>query len=227
MITPASDRAVLVSFGEAISDELHSRVRLFLRILRAQRGLFLVEAQPAYSSVLLTFDPRKIDLQTFTRAIEPLTARIEALRLQARPHARTVEIPVCYDPALAPDLADVATHAGLSAEDVIGLHAQARYTVSFFGFMPGFSYWTGLPEKLAIPRLATPRQKVPAGSVAIAAGQAGIYPRETPGGWRIIGRTPMIFFDPKRKPPCRLRLGDHIKVKPISLRKFQRLGGPC
>src|SRR4029077_5811838 len=124
---------------------------------------------------------------------------------------------------LAPDIEDVAKHTGLPIEEVLRLHSTTEYTVCFFGFMPGFSYWSALPEKLPVPRLATPRLKVPAGSVGIGGSQTGIYPLESPGGWRIIGRTPITLFDPRRKPHCLLQLGDRVRLKPISLHEFEGL----
>lgn len=138
-----------------------------------------------------------------------------------------VEIPVCYDPELGPDLAEVAALHGLTPDAAAALHASAEYTVRFVGFSPGFPYLSGLPARLATPRLATPRVQVPAGSVAIAADQAGIYPRPTAGGWRILGRTPVTLFDPLAQRPARLTAGDRVRFVPISRREFdaQRPGG--
>ena len=226
VLTPASDRALLVSFGETLSEESRLRVRSLVRALKGREDLFLRETQPAYSSVLLTFDPLKTDLDTLAEAIRPILSKIEKSKdVQKGLKPRHVEIPVCYESPLAPDLADVAKAVGLTMQAVIDLHSATEFTVCFFGFMPGFSYWSGLPEKLAVPRLTTPRLKVPPGSVAIGGTQTGIYPIETPGGWRIIGRTPVKMFDPSQKRLCYLQLGDRVRLRPISLAEFERAGG--
>jgi inhibitor of KinA len=137
--------------------------------------------------------------------------------------SRRVEVPVCYDEDLAPDLRDVARHVGLSADEVVRLHAGATYVVRFLGFSPGFPYLAGLPERLAMPRLERPRVRVPAGSVAIAGGQAGVYPQATPGGWRVVGRTPLRLFDADREPPALLRMGDLVRFVPVPRARFDAL----
>jgi len=225
-IAPASDRALLISFGETFSEECHLKVRALVHALKERKDLSLREIQPAYTSVLLTVDLLRTDLHALTAALKPILAKLEQQKDTpiALPLHR-VEVPVCYEAPLAPDLADVAKHTGLSTAEVIHLHSATEYTVCFFGFMPGFAYWSGLPPQIAVPRLAAPRLKVPAGSVAIGGAQTGIYPLETPGGWRIIGRTPMTLFDSARRPPCVLELGDRVRIKAISFDEFKALGG--
>jgi len=226
MITPASDCALLVSFGQSFSEEAHLQVRALVHALQSRRNFFLREIQPAYSSVLLTFDPLKTDSATLTAALRPILAGLEKIKGTSKSlKLRRVDIPVCYQDPVAFDLPGIAHETGLSVDDIIALHSSTDYTVCFFGFMPGFSYWSGLPVQLAVPRLPTPRLKVPAGSVGIGGSQTGIYPLETPGGWRIIGRTPLRLFDPAAKQLCLLQLGDCVRLKPISPREFKTLGG--
>jgi KipI family sensor histidine kinase inhibitor len=130
---------------------------------------------------------------------------------------------VCYGGESGPDLDAVAEHAGLSRDDVIARHAAAEYTVAMLGFAPGFPYLLGLDRALQVPRRPSPRTRVPAGSVAIGGAQTGIYPRELPGGWHLIGRTPLVLFDPAREPPCLLAPGDRVRFREIEAGEFARL----
>jgi KipI family sensor histidine kinase inhibitor len=206
-IRPSSDRSILVSFGNQISLELHREV---LRLLRAFEELprGILNLHPAYSSVLIDFDPRRLSQ---AEVEEMVRARIEQAEGARPERPRQVEIPVRYGGEFGLDLEDVARHAGLSAAEVIRLHTGADYLVYFLGFSPGFPYLGGLPSELATPRLPAPRKKVPAGSVAIGGGQTGVYPMETPGGWRIIGRTTLRLFDAEANPAALLRAGDHVR----------------
>ena len=137
--------------------------------------------------------------------------------------AHAAEIPVCYDLEFAIDLERVARHAQISPGEVVTLHGAAQYRVNCIGFTPGFPYLTGLPNKLATPRHAVPRKEIPAGSVAIGGAQAGIYPQKSPGGWNIIGRTPLRLFDPQRDPPALLQTGDQVRFRKITREEFQAL----
>jgi KipI family sensor histidine kinase inhibitor len=223
-ITPASDCALLVSFGEKYSEDVHRYVRALVQTLQHQPELALREIQPSCTSVLVRYDSLKISGPQLTKSLQSLLKKLDDSK-QTSLRTRHIEIPVCYGPPFAPDIEDVARATGLTIDEVIQLHTSAEYTVCFFGFMPGFSYWSGLPEKLAVPRLATPRLKVPAGSVGIGGTQTGIYPLETPGGWRIIGRTPLKMFDPSTKQLCYLQLGDRVRLTPITLQQFNDAGG--
>jgi KipI family sensor histidine kinase inhibitor len=140
-----------------------------------------------------------------------------------RGSARLVEIPVCYGGECGPDIDAVAEHARLSRDAVAARHAAAEYTVAMLGFAPGFPYLLGLDAALQVPRRATPRTRVPPGSVAIGGAQTGIYPRELPGGWHLIGRTPLVLFDPQREPPCLLAPGDRVRFRPIGAQEFAPL----
>jgi KipI family sensor histidine kinase inhibitor len=207
-VQPASDRSLLVSFGDEISIEAHHQVARLTHALEGQRAI--LNLHPAFASVLIDFDPRfhsHADIEALARL------RLETAVDEARP-ARVVEIPVCYGGEFGPDLEDVARHAGLAPERVVELHAAADYLVYFVGFATGFPYLGGLPPSLATPRLSAPRKEVPAGSVAIGGSQAGIYPLASPGGWRIVGRTPLALFDPQASPPPLLRMGDRVRFIP-------------
>ena len=136
------------------------------------------------------------------------------------PAERVVEIPVCYGGKWGPDLADAALHCGLTPAQLVERHSRPRYLVYFLGFLPGFAYLGGLPPELAVPRRSVPRLSVPAGAVGIAGGQTGVYPLETPGGWQIIGQTPLRLYDPSRQPPSLLALGDHVQFVPLSPEEF-------
>jgi len=208
-IRPASDRSLLVSFGHEISEESRRRVASLSRGLSGVRGI--LNFHPAYSSVLVDYDPRlrgRVELEALLRELAINGAGADAAQ-------RAVEIPVRYGGVCGPDLEDVARHTGLSAERVVELHSSTEYLVHFLGFSPGFPYLGGLPAQLATPRLAAPRTLVPGGSVAIGGSQTGIYPMDSPGGWRIIGRTPLRLFDAQASPPALLVMGDRVRFTPI------------
>jgi KipI family sensor histidine kinase inhibitor len=199
-----------VAFGESISVETHRRVFHLTRALEGVRGI--LNLHPAYASLLVEFDPRLHD-----HALMEALVRERAAGEAAESHgeeARLVEIPVRYGAEFGPDLEDVARHTGLTPERVIEMHAGAEYLVYFLGFAPGFAYLGGLPDKLATPRLSAPRKRVPAGSVAIGGNQTGVYPIESPGGWRVIGHTDAKLFDPSAAEPVLLRMGDRLRFVP-------------
>lgn len=209
-IRPASDRSLLVAFGESISVETHRRVFHLTRALEGVRSI--LNLHPAYASLLVEFDPR---LRDHTQ-IEALVRDCEAGAWEGSRAAesRLVEIPVRYGGEFGPDLPDVARHTRLTPERVVEMHAAAAYLVYFLGFAPGFAYLGGLPPELATPRLSAPRKRVPAGSVAIGGNQTGVYPIESPGGWRIIGHTDAKLFDPNAAEPVLLRMGDRLRFVP-------------
>jgi KipI family sensor histidine kinase inhibitor len=214
----ASDRSLLVSFGAEITAEAHRSVARLTRSLEGLRGI--LNLHPAYVSVLVEFDPRlrhhgEIEALVRERCLE--SGLPDGTPAQQE---RIVEIPVRYGGEYGPDLEDVARRAGLSPERAIELHASAGYLVHFLGFSPGVPYLGGLPPELATPRLAAPRKLVPAGSVAIGGSQAGIYPMDSPGGWRIVGRTPLRLFDADASPPALLAMGDRVRFVPIPEGRF-------
>lgn len=211
--SPAGDSAVLVQFGAAIDARINARVhRLAAGIAQAGWAGF-GEAVPAYTSLLVHYDPLALDYHEAVQRIESFLPFITAEQVESG--ARLVEIPVVYGGEEGPDLEEVATAHQLSAAEVIRLHSQAEYLVYMIGFTPGFPYLGGLNERIATPRRASPRTLVPAGSVGIAGQQTGIYPLASPGGWQIIGRTPLDLFDPRREPPSLLAPGDRVRFVPV------------
>ncbi|HEX3745475.1 MAG TPA: 5-oxoprolinase subunit PxpB [Bryobacteraceae bacterium] len=204
-IRPASDRSLHVSFGDRIDAASYAAVaRLTHGLLGAREVLNL---HPAYASVLIDFDPRRY---THER-IEALVHACLAGPPPAGQEPRHVEIAVKFGGESGPDLEDVARHTGLSPEGVIERFTAAVYEVYFVGFSTCFPYLGGLPAELATPRLSAPRKHVPEGSVAIGGPQAGVYPLASPGGWRLIGHTPLRLFDPQSVPPPLLRMGDRVR----------------
>jgi inhibitor of KinA len=219
-IVEASDSSLLVVLGDAVSEEAQARVISLFRALSELRDARIRNLHPAYASLLIDFDPRESTHKGLAKLVEKSAHK---LRPKVERASKIVTIPVCYDPVFAPDLADVAKYAKKSPEEVIRLHSSAKYRVCFLGFSPGFAYLSGLPEVLQVPRLDTPRKHVNAGTVAIAGNQAAVYPVDSPGGWRLIGRTPMRMFDPAATPPARLAPGDVVKFAPIDRAKFDAL----
>jgi KipI family sensor histidine kinase inhibitor len=209
----ASDQSLMVYLGDEIDLATHQRVLKLLRLLEAEPIPHVVNLHPAYCSVLIVFDPVQQDHAALETLLSDYVARVDTIAL---PEARTVEIPVRYGGENGPDLVELAGSHGMTPERVIELHSSASYLVYFRGFVPGFAYLGGLPQELGTPRLATPRKRVPKGSVAIGGSQTGIYPFETPGGWRLIGRTPLEIFDPDSARLSCLRIGDLVRFTRIA-----------
>ena len=205
-IRPASDRSLLVTFGDEISLPMHRQVLQLTRILQSVRGI--LNLHPAFSTVLIDFDPR---LRTHAEVESLLRERWESSSHEPGDDPRTVEIPVRYGGEFGPDLEELARFHDLTPERAVELHSSAEYVVYFVGFSTCFPYLGGLPAELATPRLAAPRKLVPAGSIGIAGAQAGVYPLASPGGWRLIGRTSLRLFDSETVPPALLRMGDRVK----------------
>jgi inhibitor of KinA len=210
----ASDQSLMVYLGDEIDLHTHHRVLKLLRLLEAEPIPSVRNLHPAYQSILIVFDPLTQDHENLERMLTPYIARLDSVAL---PDPRTVEIPVHYGGEDGPDVLDVAALHGLTAERVIELHSSATYIVYFVGFVPGFAYLGGLPPELATPRLESPRKRVPKGSVAIGGSHTGVYPFETPGGWRLIGRTPLEIFDPDSRELSRLRIGDRVRFVPTAI----------
>jgi len=222
-IIPASDSSLLVVFGSTISPVLNQRVIALFHAIQDRRDPRIRNLHPAYASLLIDFDPLRMTHDELTAIVQQLENDASVAVDRA---GEVVTIPVCYDIELGPDLPEVARHAGISAEEVIRLHSSPTYLVYFLGFSPGFVYLGGLPEILHTPRLATPRPSIAGGSVGIAGSQTGIYPVDSPGGWRLIGRTPLRMFDPEATPPTRLQPGDRMKFEPIDRARFEEFQEP-
>ena len=217
---PCGDRALSVELGDEISREVNARV-LALEYLTQQKALSgVAETVPTFRSLLVYYDP-------FVVSYEELGGILRGLAAQAKPdvlpQARTVEIPCCYGGELGFELETAAAKIGLSPEEMARLHASADYYVYFVGFTPGLPYMTGMPERLTIPRLESPRTKTPPGSVAVGGTQCSIYSVESPGGFWVLGRTPLRLYDPAAPDPILLRAGDHVRFRAIDRVEFDRI----
>jgi len=215
-----SDRALTVHLGDQIDTVTFQAVRSLSRQLEATPPVGMFEFVPAFTTVSIYYDPLRTSGAELTSLITDLvTVRDAAIDSQPR----VVEIPVCYGGEFGSDLEFVAKHAKLTPQEVIEIHAGADYLVHLIGFAPGFPYLGGMSARIAAPRRSSPRLKIPAGSVGIAGDQTGIYPLETPGGWQLIGRTPLALFRPQQEPPTLLQAGDIVRFRPITPQKFREL----
>lgn len=226
-IYPISEQAVTVEFGQEISSEVNDKVISLHQALQERPFPGFLESVPAFGSLTVFFNLRKLDGLFFKSADDPyeyLTGFLEDLiKIPVRPVSDggfAIEIPVCYDISLAPDLQWVSEHCRLSIPDVIRAHTEMEYRVYMIGFVPGFPYLGLLPPELDVPRKRTPSLSIPAGSVALAGRQTGIYPFDIPGGWQVIGRTPVKLFERDRQPFCLLKAGMRVRFREISLSDF-------
>lgn len=216
---PASDQSLLIYFGEKITIQANEQVRKLLHLLEAEPIAGVRNLHPAYCSLLVKFDALKWQHEKLEKELRKYLGRLE-VKLSER---REVEIPVCYGGEYGPDLDEVAALHKITLEDVIRLHSSETYLVYFLGFVPGFAYLGELSKELVTPRLPSPRKRVPAGSVGIAGNQTGVYPFETPGGWRLLGRTPLSMFRTDRDGLSLLSIGDRVRFVPISQERFAEL----
>ena len=217
----AGDRGLLVEYGDRISPAINRRVRATALLLDRHPLAGVVEVIPTYRSLLLVYDPAMIAPRALKDAIIKLGSRLDTIEI---PPPRVVEIPVCYGGDYGPDIHRVAAAHNLNETEVVRIHSQPDYLIYMIGFTPGFPFLGGLPEPLHTPRHETPRTHVPAGSVGIANDQTGIYPVSSPGGWQIIGRTPLTLFSPRRDNPFLFETGDSIRFVPISQGQFNHYG---
>jgi inhibitor of KinA len=209
---PMGDRSLLVELGETISPEVNRRVQELMLRLQQARLPGVREFAPGYRSLLVAFDPLSISPAELKTRITDVAAQPGSSGL---PLAQLITVPVFYGGDYGPDLEWVSGRLGISTEEVIRLHTETVYRVYMIGFTPGYPYMGELPAELAIPRRSTPRTRVPKGSVGIAHRQTGIYPVESPGGWQIIGWTPIELFDPGRQLPSLLEMGDRVKFEAV------------
>ena len=208
-VAAAGDRALLVTLGRSIEPELLGHVLALDKALQDRRPSGLVSTVPAYASLLCHFDPDVTDAARLEAGIRQVEGQVDA----SVPFGAVVDVPTRYD---GPDLADVALKTNLTPAGVVEAHAGREYLVYCVGFAPGFTYCGALPDQLAVPRLASPRLRVSAGSIGIAGRQTGIYAVESPGGWNLIGRTALPLFDPAADPPARFKPGDRLRFVPTS-----------
>jgi KipI family sensor histidine kinase inhibitor len=234
-IVPLGDSALIVRvrerFEDAPEETLDEVLRTF-RKLQSARIPGVIEVAPGYTSVAVFFNPAATAEASATpdEVFNWLMARIHTAAAgvadpsrAVRSPSQSVEIPVCYDPEFAADIDAVAQRANLPTREVVHLHSAVEYRVACVGFVPGFPFLTGLPKELATPRRDVPRKEIPAGSVGIGGAQTGIYPLRSPGGWNLIGRTPLRLFDPQKNPPTLLRAGDRVRFRVITREEFDAL----
>lgn len=217
-VEPFGAQALLLTFAEQPDAQLPLRIAALAERLRVQLGALLTDRVPGWTTLLLHYDLCCTDHLELTRLLQPLLAEWQAESV-GEAAGRLHEIPVWY---CGEDLGEVARLCGLSTAQVIELHCGREYRVGAIGFAPGFAYLGELDERLALPRLTTPRTRVPAGSLAIAERQTAIYPQASPGGWHLLGLTPVQLFDPRQEPPCPFVVGDRVHFLPIGEAAFRR-----
>lgn len=214
------DTSLAVVFGNEICEDINTKIRAFDELLNEEQIDGVYETVPTYCSLTVHYAPEKIRFEALAEKLEALLAvSHKAQKL----NTIVMEIPVVYGGAYGPDLETVAAHNGMSVEDVIRIHSGAEYLIYMLGFTPGFSYMGGMDESIATPRLKTPRVLIPAGSVGIAGKQTGIYPIDSPGGWQLIGRTPVKLYDANRDTPILLDAGLHVKFIPVDEAEYKRI----
>ena len=214
------DTSLSVEFGDEISETINAKIRAF-QIALGDSGIpGIVEVVPTYRSLMVHYDPEAIRYAPLAERLRGLLDRLDQIAI---PPSQVLEIPVLYGGEMGPDLEFVARHAGKTQEEVVGIHTSADYLIYMLGFTPGFAYLGGMSEEIAAPRLETPRVKIPAGSVGIAGSQTGVYPIDSPGGWQLIGRTPVRMYDPEREPPILPQAGQYIRFYPIDRAEFDRI----
>ena len=224
-LSPLGDSALLLRLGDSIDDATHRRVRAVCARLEEGRLPALIECVPAYASVAVHYDPSALGERAYERMATAVREALQGVREEELPEPRRVEIPVFYGGETGPDLEEVARRTGLDAEEVVSIHAGGGYRVYMVGFAPGFAYLGGLDERIAVPRRATPRPRVPASGVGIGGRQTGVYPSASPGGWQIIGRTPLRLFSPESDPPALLRVGDRVRFRAVSREELGAMEG--
>lgn len=219
-ILTAGDSSLLVEFGKEISPEINRRIAATVQLMREQQIEGVVDVIPAFCSLLVNYDPRVIRYEKMKQRMEDLV-RVDIRTGESV--RRIFEIPVVYGGEYGPDLGAIAEHAGLSEEEVVRIHSSRDYLIYMLGFLPGFCYLGGLDERIHTPRLASPRLKIRAGSVGIGGSQTGIYPLDSPGGWQLMGMTPVKTYDPNREVPILVEAGDYIRFVPVDEAEYLRI----
>ena len=224
VFSPLGDHAVTVTVGDSIDETTHRRVRAISAALDAREIAGIVDQVPAFASLVVHYEPERVGGDAaespYQRLVDMLTQVLAHVGDETLPAPRTTEIPVCYGGDLGPDLEDVARQHAMTPRDVIDIHTAGDYLVYMVGFMPGFAYLGGLDERLVTPRRTSPRTAVPAGTVGIGGQQTGVYPLVSPGGWNLIGQTPLRIFDVNRDEPALLATGDRVRFRAISVAEF-------
>lgn len=217
---PAGDRGLLAEFGEGIDLSVNRKVRAAALIMKERTPAGIVEVIPTYRSLLIIYDPMQTAPEEIKQTLVAMEQDMDSSRI---PPPKTVDIPVCYGGDFGPDIGFVAETHGLGVDEVIRIHTEPLYPIYMIGFTPGFPFLGGLAESLHTPRLETPRTHVPEGSVGIANNQTGVYPVASPGGWRLVGRTPLRLFAPERENPFLYSAGDLIRFVSITEADYHRI----
>lgn len=214
------DTSLTAEFGNEISEAINAKIRAFNIALQNSKIPGIVETVPTYRSLMIHYDPGVILYSALVKRLQGLMGQLDQIQI---PPSDVLEIPVLYGGEEGPDLEFVAQHAGKTPEEVIQIHTSTEYLIYMLGFTPGFTYLGGMSEEIATPRLKTPRVKIPAGSVGIAGAQTGVYPIDSPGGWQLIGRTPVRMYDPDRAEPILPQAGQYIKFYPIDKAEYDKI----
>ena len=217
-IAAAGDSALLIEFQQTIDSRINARAIALAERLRRRCGTAVRDAVVGYATLTVYFDPLVVDGAWMEAEARDAAAVMDDVQVAG---GSEIDVPVCYGGEFGPDIADVAAFGGCSEEEVIALHVTTPYRVYMVGFVPGFAYMAAVDQRIAAPRRAAPRAAVPCGAVAIAGGQTGIYPAVTPGGWNIIGRTPLKPYDPERRAPFLLQPGDTVKFRSVSRDEYE------
>ncbi|ART78424.1 allophanate hydrolase [Sutcliffiella horikoshii] len=218
---PLGDTGIKVLFGSDISEGTNQEIRLFADQLKKLKLDGVIEWVPAYTTLTIFYQPDKIIYKDLCKKLEDIQKRLQKEDLSS--NSTVYEIPVLYGGELGPDLSEVASHNGCTDDEVISIHSAKPYLIYMMGFVPGFPYLGGMPKEIATPRRENPRAKIEAGSVGIAGEQTGVYPLETPGGWQIIGRTPVKLYDPDNGEPILLSAGSYIRFVPVDQKEYDKI----
>jgi len=214
------DTSLTVEFGNEISEAINTQIRAFNIALQNSKIPGIVETVPTYRSLMIHYDPGVILYKPLVSKLQALLGQLDKIEI---PPSEVLEIPVLYGGEMGPDLDFVAQNSGKTPEEVIKIHTSTEYLIYMLGFTPGFTYLGGMSDEIATPRLKTPRVKIPAGSVGIAGSQTGVYPIDSPGGWQLIGRTPVRMYDPDRETPILPQAGQYIKFYPITQKEYDEI----
>ena len=219
-ILTAGDSSLLIEFGNEISPEINRRIAAVVELMREQHIEGVVDVIPAFCSLLVNYDPRVAGYEKMKKRLESLV-RVDIKVGQTK--RKIFEIPVLYGGEYGPDLASIADHAGISEDEVVLIHSSKDYLIYMLGFLPGFCYLGGLDERIHTPMLSNPRLRIRAGSVGIGGSQTGIYPLDSPGGWQLMGMTPIKTYDPEREIPILVEAGNYIRFVPIDEEQYKRI----